>query len=286
MSGSLLRQSLPSQKALGRVTGAPLRRAVSSMLWTAPSALLLLFIVLPLVALVWRALDSPAFVPSLAKPAVLQAVRLTVLTTAATLLISIAVGTPLAYLLARRTFPAKWLVQLLVDLPLVVPPVVAGVALLMAFGRRGLLGAQLSILGIEIPFTTTAVVLAQLFLAAPLYVRSAQVGFAAVDPALEEAAAIDGASPWQTFWYVLLPLALPGLAGGAVLCLTRAASEFGATLMFAGSFAGRTQTMSLAIMAAFETDLSAALALAVLLLGLSTAALVLVHTLAGRQLDR
>jgi molybdate transport system permease protein len=141
-------------------------------------------------------------------------------------------------------------------------------------------------LGIEIPFTTTAVVLAQLFLAAPLlYIYSAQVGFAAVDPALEEAAAIDGASPWQTFWYVL-PLAFPGLAGGAVLCLARAASEFGATLMFAGSFAGRTQTMSLAIMAAFETDLSAALALAVLLLGLSTAALVLVHTLAGRQPDR
>jgi molybdate transport system permease protein len=286
MSGSLLRQSLPSQKALGWVAGTPLRRAVSSMLWTAPSALLLLFIVLPLVALVWRALDSPAFVSSLAKPAVLQAVRLTIFTTAATLLISVAAGTPLGYLLARRTFPAKWLVQLLVDLPLVVPPVVAGVALLMAFGRRGLLGAQLSMLGIEIPFTTTAVVLAQLFLAAPLYVRSAQVGFAAVDPALEEAAAIDGASPWQTFWYVLLPLALPGLAGGAVLCLTRAASEFGATLMFAGSFAGRTQTMSLAIMAAFETDLSAALALAVLLLGLSTAALVLVHTLAGRQPDR
>ncbi len=280
MSEAMLRRLLPGRRA---AHPAPAWQAVSGALWTVPSGLLLLYSALPLLALTWRACSSPALVQSLATPVVLQAVRLTALTTAATLLASIVAGTPLAYLLARRTFPGKWLVQLLVDLPLVLPPVVAGVALLMAFGRRGLLGAQLSVLGIELPFTTTAVVLAQLFIAAPLYVRSAQVGFAAVDPALEEAAAIDGASPRQTFWYVMLPLALPGLAGGAVLCLARAASEFGATLMFAGNFAGRTQTMSLAIMAAFETDLAAALALAVLLLGLSGAALVLMHALTGRQ---
>jgi molybdate transport system permease protein len=132
----------------------------------------------------------------------------------------------------------------------------------------------------------TAVVLAQLFVAGPFYIRGAKLGFAAVDPELEEAAAMDGASAWGRFWYVTLPLALPGITSGIVLCLARAVSEFGATLMFAGNFAGRTQTMSLAIMAALETDLSAALALAVLLVGIAAAVLVLSRVVAGRWLDQ
>jgi molybdate transport system permease protein len=164
--------------------------------------------------------------------------------------------------------------------------VAAGVALLMAFGRGGVLGTPLGLLGIELPFTTAAVVLAQLFVAGPFYIRGAKLGFMAIEPEIEEAAAIDGASPWSSFWYVTLPLALPGMAGGAVLCMARAVSEFGATLMFAGNFPGRTQTMSLAIMAALETDLTAALALAVLLIATAAGVLIFSRLLVGRWLDQ
>jgi molybdate transport system permease protein len=243
-----------------------------------------LFIVIPLVALVWRAVSDPTLWSSLTKRIVLDALWVTGLTTGATLLIALIAGTPLAYLLARRHFPGKWVVETATDLPLVLPPVVAGVALLMAFGRRGVLGPSLAVLGIELPFTMTAVILAQLFVAGSFYIRGAKLGFAAVDPELEEAAAMDGASAWGRFWYVTLPLALPGITSGIVLCLARAVSEFGATLMFAGNFAGRTQTMSLAIMAALETDLSAALALAVLLVGIAAAVLVLSRVVTSRWL--
>ena len=251
-----------------------------------PTALLLVFIVVPLVALVWRAVTDPAFWPSMTKPVVGEALRVTLLTSTATLLVSVAAGTPLAYLLARRHFAGKWLIETITDLPLVLPPVTAGVALLMAFGRRGVLGPQLEFLGVELPFSMPAVVLAQVFLAAPFYIRGAKLGFTAIAPEIEEAAAIDGASPLAGFWYVTLPLALPGITSGIVLCLARAVSEFGATLMFAGSFAGRTQTMSLAIMAALESDLSAALALAVLLVLMAAAVLVVSRLLAQRWLDQ
>jgi molybdate transport system permease protein len=214
----------------------------------------------------------------------MQALRVTAVTTLLTLLAVVVVGTPLAYLLARRAFRGKWLVELAVDLPLVLPPVVAGVALLMAFGRRGLLGPPLSAFGIELPFTLAAVVLAQIFVAGPFYVRSARVGFAGVDHAIEEAAAIDGASAWQAFRHVTAPLALPGIAGGAVLCFGRALSEFGATLMFAGNFMGETQTMSLAIMQAMETDLTGALALSVLLVVAAALVLLVARGLAGGHL--
>jgi molybdate transport system permease protein len=262
------------------------RRDDAMLICAVPTGLLVLFIVVPLVALVWRATADPAFWPSLTKPLVLDALWVTFLTTAATLVVSIAAGTPLAYLLARRHFPGKGIIETATDLPLVLPPVTAGVALLMAFGRRGVLGPELEVLGIELPFTMPAVVLAQFFVAGPFYIRGARLGFAAVEPEVEEAAAIDGASAWAGFWYVTLPLALPGIASGMVLCLARAVSEFGATLMFAGNFAGRTQTMSLAIMAALESDLSAALALAVLLVVLAAAVLVISRLLANRWLDR
>ena len=262
------------------------RRADTAFWCAVPTSLLVLFIVIPLVALVWRAVIDPTLWSSLTKRIVLDALWVTGLTTSATLLIALMAGTPLAYLLARRHFPGKWLVETATDLPLVLPPVTAGVALLMAFGRRGMLGPSLAVLGIELPFTMTAVVLAQLFVAGSFYIRGAKLGFAAVDPEVEEAAAMDGASAWARFWYVTLPLALPGITSGIVLCLARAVSEFGATLMFAGNFAGRTQTMSLAIMAALETDLSAALALAVLLVGIAAAVLVLSRVVAGRWLDQ
>jgi molybdate transport system permease protein len=131
-----------------------------------------------------------------------------------------------------------------------------------------------------------AVVLAQIFVAGPFYIRGAKLGFTAIEVEVEEAAAIDGASAWKSFWYIILPLALPGIASGTVLCMARAVSEFGATLMFAGNFAGRTQTMSLAIMAALETDLSAALALAVLLVALAAGLLLCSRLLAGRWVER
>jgi molybdate transport system permease protein len=275
-------QSLARVKARGRSRA---RRDQTGLLCAVPTALLVLFIVVPLVALIWRATADPSFWPSMTKPVVLEALWVTLITTAATLLVSMAAGTPLAYVLARRRFPGKWLVETVTDLPLVLPPVTAGVALLMAFGRRGVLGPQLEVLGIELPFTMPAVVLAQVFVAGPFYIRGAKLGFAAIEPEIEEAAAIDGASTFTGFWYVTLPLALPGITSGIVLCLARAVSEFGATLMFAGNFAGRTQTMSLAIMAALESDLSAALALAVLLVVMAAAVLVVSRLLAKRWLD-
>jgi molybdate transport system permease protein len=273
-------QALPRMKERVRGQGDDAAR-----LCAMPTAVLVVFIVIPLGALVWRAIADPAFWPSMTKPVVLQALWVTLITTVATLAVSIAMGTPLAYLLARRQFPGKWLIETITDLPLVLPPVTAGVALLMAFGRRGVLGPQLAVLGIELPFTMPAVVMAQAFVAGPFYIRGAKLGFASIEPAIEEAAAIDGASLLESFWHVTLPLALPGIASGIVLCLSRAVSEFGATLMFAGNFAGRTQTMSLAIMAALESDLSAALALAVLLVVMAAIILITFRLLAHRWID-
>jgi molybdate transport system permease protein len=262
------------------------RRDEVGLFCSVPTALLMMFIVIPLIALIWRAAADPAFWPSMTKPVVREALWVTLLTTTATLLVSVAAGTPLAYVLARRHFPGKWLIETITDLPLVLPPVTAGVALLMAFGRRGVVGPHLESLGIELPFTMPAVVLAQIFVAGPFYIRGAKLGFAAIEPEIEEAAAIDGASTLGGFWFVTLPLALPGMMSGIVLCLARAVSEFGATLMFAGNFAGRTQTMSLAIMAALESDLSAALALAVLLVVMAAVVLVVSRLFAQRWLDQ
>jgi molybdate transport system permease protein len=152
----------------------------------------------------------------------------------------------------------------------VLPPAVAGIGLLMAFGRRGLLGPWLESLGITLGFTTAAVVLAQLFVSAPFYIRAARAGFQTVDQELEAAASVHGVSSFRTFWHVTVPVAGPALLGGAAMCWARALGEFGATIMFAGSFAGRTQTMPLAIYAALETDLNAALVLSAVLVLVST----------------
>ena len=238
-----------------------------------PSALFLLFLTVPVAALLWRAASGGDFWISVRQPIVLQALALTVLTSLLTVALSVVLGTPLAFTLARRTFPGKGLIEAAATLPLVLPPLVAGVALLVTFGRRGLLGGQLGALGLEVPFTTGAVVLAQLFVAGPYYLRAARLGFASIPRELEEAAVVDGASGWQSFRQVTLPLALPGLVSGAVLCAARAFSEFGATLMFAGNIAGRTQTMSLAIETAVQTDLGSALALSVVLVAIAAAAL-------------
>ncbi len=230
-----------------------------------------LLVALPLAALAYRAAAAGDLLGSLRKPIVHEALRLSMITSGLTLAITVALGTPLAYVLARASFPGKRVLDTLVDLPIVLPPVVAGVALLMAFGRRGLLGEPLRRAGVELAFTTAAVVIAEVFVSAPFYIRAAKAGFQSVDETLEGIAYTLGASRWRAFVRVTLPLALPSLASGAVLCWARALSEF-------GNFRGRTQTMPLAILTAMESDLNAALAIAVILLLASFLVLLLIRS--------
>jgi molybdate transport system permease protein len=243
-----------------------------------PAGLLIVFLAAPLVGMVGRATTTGGLLSALGRPVVLESLRISLLTTTIVLGLTLALGSPLALLLARRRFPGILVVDSLIDLPIVLPPAVAGLALLLTFGRRGLLGSQLSAVGIELPFTTAAVVLASLFVAAPFYVRAARAGFLAIPREIEESARVEGATEWQVFRYVTVPVAAPSLFGGAVLAWARALGEFGATIMFAGQFAGRTQTMPLAIYAALETDTDAALGLSLLLLATSFVLLLLFRT--------
>jgi molybdate transport system permease protein len=237
----------------------------------------LTFLTLPVVAIF--ADSSPAdLIDSLGEPGALDALWLSLRATAMALTIILIVGTPAAYLLATRSFRGKALVVTLVELPLVLPPAVAGIALLSAFGRRGMLGGTFERLGIEIAFSTTAVIIAQAFVSAPFYIRTARAGFARVDRAVEEAAANLGASPWHVFREVTLPLSRASLIAGAVLSWARALGEFGATIMFAGNRQGVTQTMPLAIYERFGAgDLPTALMLSTILLGTSVVFLVVVR---------
>lgn len=242
----------------------------------------LVLVGLPLLALLLRAVAGAQFWRYLADPQVGAALSLSLVTTAATLVLILLLGTPLAYALARRGFPCKRLLDTLIDLPMVLPPAVAGVALLMAFGRRGLIGPWLSSLGIELAFTTAAVVLAQSFVAAPFYVRAARAGFLAVDPTLEGVARTLGESPFGVFRRVTVPLAMPALLGGAVMAWARALGEFGATIMFAGNFIGRTQTMPLAVYQAMESDLNVSLTLSTIMIVASFAVLLAVRSVVRR----
>lgn len=252
-----------------------------SGLWTLLVLPLAAFLALPLLALL--VYGSPGqIVANLGKPAVAQAVSLSLLTSTWSALLAVILGTPMAYLLARRRFRGRALLDLLIDLPIVLPPAVAGLALLLVFGRAGWVGAPLASLGIRITFTELAVVLAQTYIAASLYVRSAAVGFAGVDPELEDAAAIDGAKPIQTFWRITVPLAQRALLTGVVLAWARAMGEFGATIVFAGNLPGRTQTMPLAIYVGLETDLELAVTLSVILVGCAGLALLLTRLLFNR----
>jgi molybdate transport system permease protein len=210
---------------------------------------------------------------------VLQALQLSALTSTIASGLIVLTGTPLAYALSRWAFRGRRVVELLIDLTLVLPPSVAGVALLIAFGRRGVAGPALDAFGISLPFTTAAVVMAQMFVAAPFFVRAARLGFDAVDPQLEEAATTEGASAWQMFRYVMVPLAGRGLLGGLALCWTRALGEFGATILFAGNMPGKTQTMPLAIYLGFERDVGVALSLSVVLLFTSSLLLIALRRL-------
>ena len=251
------------------------------------AGLFALFLGLPVVTLIARALVDGSLGGTAGTAAVLEALGLSLLTTAASLSLTVAVGLPLAYLLARRRFRGRWLVEALVDLPIVLPPSVAGLALLLVLGRRGVLGGALQVAGIEIAFTTLAVILAQTFVSAPFFVRSARAGIAGVDRDLEDAARVDGATEAQLFRLVTVPLAGAGLAAGLVMTWARALGEFGATIMFAGNIAGRTQTLPLVVYSEFQAGhLDASIAAAAILVLAALGVLLAVRLLHwGRALD-
>lgn len=226
--------------------------------------LLIILLVLPLVALVLR-VPAGSLVSRLADPVIQQALRLSLVATLSATIIIVLLGLPTAYLLATREFPGKRLVETLIDLPMVLPPTVAGLALLLAFGRAGLAGRALQVFGIELPFSTLGVVVAQTFMAAPFFINTARAGFTAVDRRYLEAASTLRASEFYRFCHIMLPLAFPSLLAGATMAGARALGEFGATITFAGNLPGATQTMPLAVYVAMQTDLGAAITLSLLL---------------------
>jgi molybdate transport system permease protein len=242
----------------------------------------LAFLTLPVVAIF---VDStPAeLIDSLGEPGALDALWLSLRTTAMALAIILVVGTPAAYLLATRAFRGKAAVVTLVELPLVLPPAVAGIALLAAVGPEGILGGAVEDAGIRLTLETAGVVVALTFVASPFYMRQAMAAFAAVDRTLLDASRTLGSSEARGFLRVMLPVAMPGLAAGTALALGRALGEFGATLMFAGSFQGITQTVPLAIYDRFATDFDAALALSAVLVGVSAAILLSVKLVLGSE---
>jgi molybdate transport system permease protein len=238
----------------------------------------LVFLTLPVVAIF---VDVPPadLVDSLGDEAALDALRLSLETSVIALAVIVVVGTPAAWLLATRRWPGRSLLITLVELPLVVPPAVAGIGLLAALGPDGLLGGALDEAGVRLAFETAGVVVALTFVASPFYVRQAIAGFEALDPALLDASRTLGASEARTFARVAVPVARGALGAGAALAWGRALGEFGATLMFAGSFRGVTQTAPLAIYERFATDFTSALALAAVLVALSAAILLTVKVL-------
>ncbi len=238
-----------------------------------PALLGLVFLTLPLAGLLVRA-PWGTMPRRLAEPEVLEALRLSVATATAATGLCLLLGVPLAWLLARVDFRGKGLVRALVTVPLVLPPVVGGVALLLVFGRNGLVGRPLDeAFGVSLPFTTAGVVAAMTFVAMPFLVVAVEGALRGADARYEEAAATLGAGRWTVFTRVTLPLVAPGIAAGAVLSWARALGEFGATITFAGNFPGRTQTMPLAVYLALETDLEAAIVLSLILLAVSVAVL-------------
>jgi molybdate transport system permease protein len=255
----------------------------AGILGTGGALLFVLFIGLPMAALLVRAAQQSDFLGAITSDTALTALRLSLVTSVISMAVVVVLGTPFAYLLARSESLWARVVDSLVELPLILPPVVAGVAMLMAFGRNGLIGPALEDVGITIPFTTTAVVFAQIFVASPFFIRSAKLGFQAVPKDYEDIAQTLGVSPWRTFFRVTLPLAGPAMFTGLGLAWARALSEFGATMMFAGNLTGETQTMPLAIMSAMETSLDGALALSVILLAGSIVVLVFLGLLTRRR---
>jgi molybdate transport system permease protein len=242
-----------------------------------PAALAVAFLVLPLAGLLvrtpWSQLGT-----LLTAPGVGAALRLSILSATLATLVSIVLGVPLAWVLARSQARGRTVLRALVTVPLVLPPVVGGVALFLVLGRQGIIGRWLAeTTGLTIPFTTTAVVIAETFVAMPFLVISVEGALRAADARYEDAAATLGADRWTTFRRVTLPLVAPGVAAGAVLCWARALGEFGATITFAGNFPGTTQTMPLAVYLALQRDPQAAIVLSLVLLVVSVATLLLLR---------
>jgi molybdate transport system permease protein len=249
-------------------------RAGVPLLLLVPAGLAVGFLAVPLLGLLeetaWRELAE-----ELATPRVVEALRLSLVCSLGAVAVSVLLGVPLAFVLARVAFPGRNLVRALTTLPMVFPPVVGGVALLLAFGRRGLAGQWLDrAFGITLPFTTAGAILAEAFVAMPFLVITVEAGLRAMDRRYEDAAATLGAGRWLTFRRVTLPLIAPSLGAGVALCWARALGEFGATITFAGNLPGVTQTMPLAVYIALETDLQAAIALSLILLAISLIVLI------------
>ncbi len=244
------------------------------------------FFIVPFAGLVNRAIDEPRTWDLLNTSEVRQALVLSLWTSTVTVAITLVAGTPVAYLLARSRFPGMSFVDAFIDLPIVLPPTVAGVALLTAFGRRGLLGEPIEDwTGFTFGFRTTAVIMAQLLVSAPFYIRAAKSGFEAVDVQVERVAYTLGASRVRTFFRITVPQAWPALLAGVVLCWARSMGELGATLIFAGNLEGKTQTMPLAIISAFEGSslgLAGAIALSLILLGVALVVLVAFRLVTAR----
>jgi molybdate transport system permease protein len=244
-------------------------------------AVTLAFLVLPLVAIFTHTAPH-TLIESLSNPVATDALRLSLETTAIAVAIIVAVGTPAAYLIASRSFPGRSIVITLIELPLVLPPAVAGIALLAALGPEGILGGALRDAHIELVLQTAGVIVALMFVSAPFYIRQAQASFEAVDQSLLDAARTLGSGEAASVARVAIPVALPGLSAGLGLAWGRALGEFGATLMFAGSFRGITQTVPLAIYDQFATDFPAALALSAILVAVSAGLLLAVKLVPGQ----
>jgi molybdate transport system permease protein len=278
-------QDLDRQAGATAAQAGRLRSPVSSVGPRAFTAALVLavavavtFLALPIVAIFWE-IGLERLIDGLRSDVALDAFRVTLKTNAISMALIVGIGTPAAYFLATRRFPGRALVVTIVELPLVLPPAVAGIGLLVAFGRLGLLGGQLDALGITIGFTQAAVVFAITFVASPFYIRPAIAAFEAVDRTMLDASRTLGAGPAKTFWRVALPLASGGLLAGAAVAFARGLGEFGATIMFAGSLQGVTQTVSLAIYQEFDVNLDVALAISALLVVASGALLLAVKAL-------
>jgi molybdate transport system permease protein len=264
----------PNTAARARKAAAPEDRNQVPWPLAAPATVAVAFLLLPLAGLLvrapWRSLDRV-----LGENQVLDALRLSLICASTATVVSLLFGVPLAWVLARARFRGRGLLRALVTLPLVLPPVVGGVALLLAFGRRGIVGRYLdSWFGFTLPFTTLGVVVAETFVAMPFLIVTVEGAFRSADRGYEEAAATLGASRLTVFRRVTLPLIAPSLVAGSVLCWARALGEFGATITFAGNFPGRTQTMPIAVYLALERDPEAAIALSLVLLAVSVAVLV------------
>jgi molybdate transport system permease protein len=238
--------------------------------------------VLPLLGLLWKA-PWADLRSALLEPEALAAMRVSLSCSLAATILSVVLGLPLAWVQARGSFPGRPLLRALTLLPVVLPPVVGGVALLSVFGRRGLVGQYLDPLGIRLPFTTAGAVLAETFVAMPFFVLSMEGVLSNLDRRLEDAARTLGASRWTVFRSITVPLVRPSLAAGAALAWARALGEFGATITFAGNFPGRTQTIPLAVYVELESRPEAGIALSLVLLAVSLTILVIMR---GRWLEQ